>query len=99
TVVARDTEKNVISDNIVRDIDPKGIWSSQTSCIQLLHYPGTLRKVRDNVVSRNVLDPGRNGKWAINLMDNADANNALVDNVFAAPGRRGMIFTGNAQGR
>lgn len=90
------TEKNVVSNNVVRDIDPAGVWAAnETSCIQLSDNRGTVHKVRNNVFSGNVLDPGRNGKWSVNVANSSGGNNSLLENVFVAKGSRGMISKGD----
>ncbi len=87
------TEKNTISNNTIIDIDPDGAWAKNTtSCIQLSDNRGTIYKARNNVFSGNILDPGRNGKWAINLASSTGENNSFPGNHFVKSGTRGRVF-------
>ena len=86
------TEKNTISNNTITEIDPNGAWAkSTTSCIQISDNRGTIHKARNNVFSGNILDPGKNGKWVINLAANTGENNSFPNNKLVRSGTRGWV--------
>jgi parallel beta-helix repeat protein len=86
---AQFTEKNTISNNTITDIDPHGVYAaSTTSCIQVSAKDGT---ARNNVFSGNTLDPGRNGKWAIDLAHDTGVGNSFPNNRFVRSGTQGRV--------
>lgn len=91
------TEHNYVTDNIVAGIDPHGVWAAnETACIQLSDNRATVHKARHNKFSRNRLDPGRNGKWVVNVRNNSGGDNDFSDNDIRSNGRRGAISAGDA---
>lgn len=90
------TEHNKVTDNIVTDIDPHGVWAAnETACIQLSDNRATVHTARHNRFSRNRLDPGRNGKWVVNVRNNSGGDNDFSDNDIRSDGRRGAIRAGD----
>jgi parallel beta-helix repeat protein len=88
----RGTENNMILDNTITDIDPGGMWAARaTACIRLSDYPGMIHKARNNVFSGNVLDPGKNGKWAIDIARKSGESNVFSNNHIVRNGTRGAV--------
>lgn len=58
-----DTEGNLISGNVIRDIDPDGSWSPHsTACISFMDNGGVGRP-RRNLVNANIFSEGDAGKY------------------------------------
>ena len=91
------TQNNTVADNIVTDIDPDGAWAQhETSCIQLSDNNGTTWKAHDNVFLRNRLDPGKNGKWAVNVRNNSGGHNDFSQNPLGRRGVHGLMSKGDS---
>ncbi|MFL6628827.1 MAG: right-handed parallel beta-helix repeat-containing protein [Burkholderiaceae bacterium] len=91
------TQNNMIADNSVTDIDPDGVWAEhETSCIQLSDNNGTTWKAQDNVFIRNRLDPGKSGKWAVNVRNNTGGRNDFSKNPMGRTGVRGLMSSGDS---
>lgn len=86
------TEQNIISGNTISDIDPNKKWDANDSaCILLSDNRGTAHLARDNQFSGNNLDPGKNGKWVINLARNSGKGNTFSENRIKSRGQKGGV--------
>lgn len=92
----QDNKGNVVSGNTVDDIDPDGNWSANaTSCIGTTGS-GHTAKVKDNLISSNVLNPGTNGKYIYGRQSDG-TNNCYIDNHAVAAGASGWSVNTNSE--
>lgn len=91
----QDVKGNSVTGNTIATIDPDGVWSASASAGIRTTGSGETYKWKDNIVGSNTIDPGANGKYAIDLRSDGTGNSYPNNRILAsgASGRYNVAGT------
>lgn len=83
---------NIVSDNIINDIDPSNLHNGATTACIKLENQATTSVARDNYFVNNVLTPGTYGEYLIVNNTSGDVNNVFDRNIITGAGTDGTYL-------